>query len=61
MLVSKIHIKCAHTKREKTNTIIDEKFRLAGNLQKNNQNSQKTNKRIINCIDDQEYSNQTII
>ena len=57
MLVSKIHIQCAHTKREKTKSIIDEKFGLAGNLQKNNQNSQKTNKRIINRIDDQEYSN----
>ena len=57
MLVSKIHIKCAHTKREKTKSIIDEKFGLAGNLQKNNKNSQKRNKRIINHIDDQEYSN----
>ena len=57
MLVSKIHIKCAHTKREKTKSIIDEKFGLAGNLQKNNKNSQKTNKIIINCTDDQEYSN----
>ena len=56
MLVSKIHIKCAHTKREKTKSII-QKFALAGNLQKNNQNSQKTNKGIINRIDDQEYSN----
>ena len=57
MLVSKIHIKCAHTKREKTKSITDAKFGLAGNLQKNNQNSQKTNKRTINHIDDQEYSN----
>ena len=57
MLVSKIHIKCAHTKREKTKSITDAKFGLAGNLQKNNQNSQKTNKRINNRIDDQKYSN----
>ena len=57
MLVSKIHIKCAHTKREKTKSITDENFGLAGNLQKNNKNSQKTNKGIINHIDDQEYSN----
>ena len=57
MLVSKIHIKCAHTKSEKTKSITDENFGLAGNLQKNNQNSQKRNKRIINHIDDQEYSN----
>ena len=42
MLVSKIHIKCTHTKREKTNSITDEKFGSAGNLQKNHQNSQKT-------------------
>ena len=43
-------------KSEKTNSIINKNFELETNLQKNNQNSQKTNK-IINHIDDQKYSN----
>ena len=56
MIICMSYMRKTTNSDERYQRTINKNFELETNLQKNNQNSQKTNK-IINHIDDQKYSN----